>query len=97
MASGFDYHVGAGDSLGVEPPVIASGHLKGQLLILIIVLSHIDVKAVGGKVVERPAGDPGLFPLAVMALDIPIFRQFLLDLDQILLVQGDIQSCADGL
>ena len=39
-------HMGAWHSLGVEPPVAAVCRLKGQLLVLVVVLSHIDVEAV---------------------------------------------------
>ena len=49
--------MGAWDAFGVEPPVIACGQLEGELLVLVVVLSHIDVETVGGNVVEGLAGD----------------------------------------
>ena len=49
------YHVGPGDALGVEPPVSAAGDFEGDLLVLVVVFSYIDMKAIGGKIVEGAA------------------------------------------
>ena len=53
--------MGAGDAFGVEPPVVACCQFKGELLILVVVLSYVNVEAVGGNVVEGLAGDFRLF------------------------------------
>lgn len=49
--------MGAGDAFGVEPPVVACCQLEGEFLILVVVLSNVNVEAVGGNVVEGLAGD----------------------------------------
>ena len=45
--------VGSRNIIGVEPPVIRPPDSECDLLVLIIVLSDIDVKAVRGEEVER--------------------------------------------
>lgn len=47
-----DNNVGTGFLLGVEPPVVAGGEFEGQLVVLEIVFSHIDMKAVAGEIVK---------------------------------------------
>ena len=86
LALRLDDDMRAGDTFGVEPPVISRGNLEGQLLVLVIVLAHIDVETVGGQVVEGTAGDLRLLSLPIVALDIAVFRQLLLDLYQIILL-----------
>ena len=54
-SAGFDDDVGAGSALGVEPPVISGCKMKGQILVLEIILAHIHVTAVAGQIVEGPA------------------------------------------
>ncbi len=82
--------------LGMEPPVISCGKFEGQLVILVIVLSHIDMEAVAAEIMEGPAGDLLLLCAGSFA-DIAALRQLFLDLGQILLLQGDVQSVGDGL
>ena len=74
----------------MKPPVIAGGKLKGQFVILKIIFSHIDVETVAGKIVEGLAGD-FLLLHARLSADISAGDQLLLDLYQILLVEGNIQ------
>ena len=88
--------MGTGDPLCVEPPVVSRGELKGQLFILVIVLSHIDVEAVGGEVVEGTACDFLLFHVGAVFFNEAVFGQLHLDLRQILLLQSDVQGGADG-
>ena len=47
--------MGAGYLFGMKPPVIACGKLEGKLVILEIILTHIDMKAVPGEIVEGAA------------------------------------------
>ena len=44
--------MGSGNAFCVEPPVVSCGQLEGEFLILVVVLSHVNVEAVGGNVVE---------------------------------------------
>lgn len=53
IAAGFYDNMGAGNTLGMEPPVAAVGKFKGQLFILKIVFSDINVIPIGGNVMER--------------------------------------------
>ena len=50
---GADDHVGTCHLLCMEPPVISGCELEGQLIILEIVFSNIDIKTVTGYIVER--------------------------------------------
>ena len=52
----FNDHMGAGDSLSVEPPVISRGYLKGEFIVLVIIFSYIDVITIRGQIVEGAAG-----------------------------------------
>ena len=89
--------MGAGDSLGVEPPVAAGGKAEGQLFVLVVIFSHINVIAVTAYIVEGNAGDFHLFPPGgAFSADIAAFDQFLADLDQIFLLLRDVQGGADG-
>lgn len=54
-----DNNMGAGNSFGVEPPVIAVGNFKCDFLILVVVFSNIDIKSVSRAVVIGAAGDFG--------------------------------------
>ena len=96
FALGADYHVGTRNAFGVEPPVIAVGNLEGHFLILVVVLSNIDIKPVGGAVVVRAAGDLRLFRAVRAFLYKAEFHQLFFDLHQIILLQRDIQGGADG-
>ena len=49
---GFYDDVGAGNSLGVKPPVTAVCDLKGQIFVLQIVFSDKNIKAVIAAIVE---------------------------------------------
>ncbi len=91
----FHDDVGAGHVFGVEPPVVAGCHLEGELFILQVIFSHIHVVAVAADIMEGPAGDFGTF-LSALPADVAAFDQLLLDLDQVLLLLGDIQRGADG-
>ena len=80
----FDDHVGAGHIFRMEPPVVSGCKFKGELIILVIIFSNIDVKTITADVVEGLAGDLFFFCIAPF-VDIATLCQFLLDLDQILL------------
>ena len=49
---GFYDHMGACHFFCVEPPVISGCLLKGQLIVLEVVFSYKDIKAVTGNIVE---------------------------------------------
>ena len=87
--------MGAGDSFGVEPPVAAGGEFEGELVVLEIIFSHIDMEAVAAYIVERLASDFNFFTAASSA-DIAAFHQLFTDLYEILLLHGDIQCGKDG-
>ena len=74
----------------MKPPVVSGGQAEGQLIILIVIFSHIDVKAVAADIVEGAAGDFLLFRAAFSA-DIAAFDKLLFNLRQILLLLGDFQ------
>ena len=83
--------MGAGDPLGMEPPVVSRGQFKGQLLILIIVFSDVNMETVGGQVVEGTADRFFLpFPAGKMALDVAVFRQLFFDLSQVFFLSCNI-------
>ena len=73
--------MGAGDTFGVEPPVIACGKFKGQLFVLNIILTDVYMKAVRGNVMQRFACDFLLFLIfaAAFTSDITEIHQFLFD------------------
>lgn len=52
FAAGLYNDMGAGNALGMKPPVPAVGDLEGQFLVLQIVFSDINVKAVAAEIVE---------------------------------------------
>lgn len=72
--------VGAWDALGVEPSVVSSGQLEGQLFVLVIILSHINMEAVGGQVVEGFAYYLLLFHIGAMFFNEAVFCQLHLNL-----------------
>ena len=78
-----DDDVGAGTSLGVEPPVVPDGEFKGQLFVLQVVFAYINGKSVAADIMEGAAGDLNLFG-AALAADVAAFDQLFLDLDKIL-------------
>ena len=84
VPAGLYHHMGAGGSLGVEPPVVAGGKFKGQFIVLEIIFSHIDIVTVGGAVMEGAGGDLYLFP-RILSADIAGICLFFLHLYQILL------------
>ena len=88
--------MGSRDSLCVEPPVAAVGELEVQFLVLIVVLSDIDMESVAGEIVERTAGDLHLLAASVVAFDIAVLRELLLDLHQVFLQPCDVHGGADG-
>ena len=88
--------MGAGNALGMEPPVISGGEFEGQFIVLEIIFSYINMEAVTAQVMEGLAGDLRFF-CAALSADVTALGQFLLDLHQIFLFQGDIQGRADGL
>lgn len=59
--------MGAGNFLGMEPPVITGGNLEGEFIILVIILSHIHMEAIAADIVE------GL--LAAFCFLVPPFRR----------------------
>ena len=79
----------------MKPPVISRGKLKGELIVLVIVFSYIDMEAVAADIVERTAGDLDFFGTAFSA-DITALDQFFPDLGEILLKQCDIKGCLNG-
>ena len=92
---GLQHHMGAGDSLSMEPPVIAGSEAKGELLVLIVIFPHIDIIAVRAGIVEGTAGDFGFFR-AAFSTDVAAFNEFLPDLDEIIFLLGNIQRIDDG-
>ena len=88
-------YVRAGDSFCVKPPVITGSDFECQLFILIIILSDINMKTVRWDIMERPAGDFDLFTGRPMLFYKTVFRQLLLNLCQIFLLQRNIQWSAD--
>ena len=81
----------------MEPPVAAGGEAESQLLVLIIIFSHIDVIAVAADIMEGNACDFHLLcTAAALPADISAFDQLLADLYQILLLLRDVQGGADG-
>ena len=93
---GLYHYMGAGNTFGMEPPVISVGEFEGQFIVLEIIFSHINMKSVAAQIMEGLAGDLCFFRAALSA-DLAALGQFLLDLHQIFLFQGDIQGRADGL
>ena len=89
-------NVGAGDALGMEPPVISGGKFESQFIVLEIIFSYIYMEAVAAQIMERLTGDLCFFGAAFSA-DITALGQFLFDLHQVFFLQGNIQSSADGL
>ena len=83
---GFHNDMGTRDSFCVEPPVISSRDLEGQILILVVVFADVDMESVGGKVVEWAACDFHFLSSRTVLFDEAIFRQLLLDLGQIFLL-----------
>ena len=83
--------MGAGHLLGVEPPVIAGGELEGQLVVLVVIFPHINVKTVAADIMIRPAGDFLFFRVA-FSPDVAAFRQLFLNLCQVLFVKRNIQG-----
>ena len=77
--------MGARHFFCMEPPVIACGKLKGQLIILEVVFSNVDIKTVTGYIVERFGFSLGflVFFVCVVAFDISIFSQLFLDLGKV--------------
>ena len=91
-----DNNMGAGNSFGVEPPVISSRDLEGQLLILVVVFSNIDIKSVSRTVVIGTAGDFRFFGTKRTFFYKSEFHQFFFDLNQIFFTNSNIQCGADG-
>lgn len=83
---GFHNDMGTRNPFCVEPPVISSRDLEGQLLILVVVFADVDMESVGGKVVEWAACDFYFLSSRTVLFDEAIFRQLLLDLGQIFLL-----------
>ena len=78
--------MGTRNSFCVEPPVISSRDLEGQILILVVVFADVDMESVGGKVVEWAACDFYFLSSRTVLFDEAIFRQLLLNLGQIFLL-----------
>ena len=92
----FDNNMGARHFLCVEPPVIAGGELKGQLFVLVVIFSYINMIAVTGNIVKRLGFFQGFFLFGVMLL-IYALGQFFFNLGQVAFCQCNIQSRADRL
>ena len=73
----------------MKPPVISGSKLESEFIVLVIIFSDINIIAVGGAVVERPAFDFGFF-VRLFTLDIAKFDQFLFDLYEIVFCQGNV-------
>ena len=88
-----------GHLLGMKPPVIPCGKLKGKLIILEIIFSHINIIPILSHIMERLRLTLRLLPLpaVIMLLNIPILHQLFLDLCQITLSQSNIQSIGNRL
>ena len=83
------HHMGAGHAFCMEPPVVSRGKFKGQLIVLIIIFSHVHMESVRGNIVEGSAFYLCLF-IPTPFFDIAEFYQFLLNLNQIVFRQGNI-------
>ena len=92
-------HMRTGHLLGMKPPVIPCGKLKGKLIILEIIFSHINIIPILSHIMERLRLTLRLLPLpaVIMLLNIPILHQLFLDLCQITLSQSNIQSIGNRL
>ena len=92
-------HMRTGHLLGMKPPVIPCGKLKGKLIILEIIFSHINIISILSHIMERLRLTLRLLPLpaVIMLLNIPILHQLFLDLCQITLSQSNIQSIGNRL
>ena len=80
----------------MEPPVVADSKLKGQFLILQVVLTDIHGKTIAADIVERTACDFYLFGAAFSA-DIAAFDQLFLDLHEIVFRECNIERGCDAL
>ena len=90
--------MGARHLFGMEPPVISCGKFKGQLIILVVVFSHINIVSIAGNIVEGFGFHLhfGTFFVSVVALYIAVFHQLFLDLGKVALLSGNVQGIGDG-
>ena len=90
--------MGTRNALGVEPPVAAGGETERQLIVLIVVFSHINMKAVGVHIVQRTAFFLHFVLFAAApCLQISVGCQLISDAVQVLLGFREIQGTLDGL
>ena len=87
--------MGAGNPFRMEPPVAAGRELKGKLVILVIIFSHIKMETRFVYIVKRTAGKLHLFAPALPA-DIAACNQLLLNLRQVFLVEGNVKGRLNG-
>ena len=93
----------AGHIVGVEPDVAAVRHPEGDLFILKVVFSNINIIAVAADVMERPAlGRAGTVHLAaavlpgIFAAQVAAFLHFLPDLGEIRVCRGEFEGVLDA-
>ena len=87
----------AGNIIGVKPPVVRPCHVESDFFILIIILSHVDIKAVGGNKVERAGLLGTLLPGGTVLPDISVFDELCPDFIQIGFVTRRVQRFRDTL
>ncbi len=84
----------------MKPPVITCGDLKGKLVVLVIIFTHINIVAVRRNIVKRAAFWHRTSPFSIissMATHIATVDELLLDQYQIFFLPGDIQGGEDCL
>ena len=103
FSAGAEEDVRAGHIIGVEPDVAAVRHPEGDLFILKIVFSNINIIAVAADVMERPAlGRAGPVHLAaavlpgIFAAQVAAFLHFLPDLGEIRVCRGEFEGVLDA-
>ena len=75
--------MGAGHSFGVEPPVISVGNLESKFVILEIIFSNINIKAITGTIMEWFTFGFLFFLTAHFPADIAIGFQLVPDLGKV--------------
>ncbi|SCI75876.1 Uncharacterised protein [uncultured Clostridium sp.] len=95
FSAGFYDDMRTRSALCMEPPVVADSKLKGQFLILQVVLTDIHGKTIAADIVERTACDFYLFGTAFSA-DIAAFDQLFLDLNKVFLSTCDVEGVRNG-
>ena len=96
FSAGFYDDMRTRSALCMEPPVVADSKLKGQFLILQVVLTDVHGKTIAADIVERTACDFYLFGTAFSA-DIAAFDQLFLDLNKVFLCPRAMsRAFADG-